>query len=58
VVTLRVGPVKASFVGMVTLSDLDPPNGYTITGEGSVGAPVSRKAAPRSGLRRMAKRQF
>lgn len=37
-VTLRVGPVKASFVGMVTLSDLDPPNGYTITGEGSGGA--------------------
>ncbi|WOJ90872.1 carbon monoxide dehydrogenase subunit G [Methylocapsa polymorpha] len=37
-VTLRVGPVKASFIGMVTLSDLDPPNGYTITGEGSGGA--------------------
>jgi uncharacterized protein len=37
-VTLRVGPVKAPFVGMVTLSDLDPPNGYTITGEGSGGA--------------------
>src|SRR5208337_1489742 len=37
VVTLRVGPVKASFTGMVTLSDLDPPNGYTITGEGSGG---------------------
>jgi carbon monoxide dehydrogenase subunit G len=36
-VTLRVGPVKASFIGMVTLSDLDPPNGYTITGEGSGG---------------------
>ena len=37
VVTLRVGPVKASFTGKVTLSDLDPPNGYTITGEGSGG---------------------
>ena len=36
-VTLRVGPVKASFIGMLTLSDLDPPNGYTITGEGSGG---------------------
>jgi carbon monoxide dehydrogenase subunit G len=36
-VTLKVGPVKASFKGMVTLSDLDPPNGYTITGEGSGG---------------------
>lgn len=36
-VTLRVGPVKASFTGKVTLSNLDPPNGYTITGEGSGG---------------------
>jgi uncharacterized protein len=33
--TLKVGPVKAAFTGKVTLSDLDPPNGYTITGEGS-----------------------
>jgi carbon monoxide dehydrogenase subunit G len=37
-VTLRVGPVKASFMGSVTLTDLDPPNGYTITGAGSGGA--------------------
>jgi carbon monoxide dehydrogenase subunit G len=37
-VTLKVGPVKASFTGKVTLSDLDPPNGYTITGVGSGGA--------------------
>lgn len=36
-VTLRVGPVKASFTGKVTLSDLDPPNGYMISGEGSGG---------------------
>ena len=36
-VTLRIGPVKASFAGKVTLSDLDPPNGYTISGEGSGG---------------------
>lgn len=36
-VTLKVGPVKASFSGKVTLSDLDPPNGYRITGEGSGG---------------------
>lgn len=36
-VTLRVGPVKASFAGKVTLSDFDPPNGYTISGEGSGG---------------------
>lgn len=36
-VTLKVGPVKASFKGLITLSDLDPPNGYKITGEGSGG---------------------
>jgi carbon monoxide dehydrogenase subunit G len=36
-VTLRIGPMKASFTGKVTLSDLDPPNGYTISGEGSGG---------------------
>ncbi len=36
-VTLKVGPVKATFTGKVTLTDLDPPNGYTITGEGSGG---------------------
>ena len=36
-VTLRVSPVKASFTGKVLLSDLDPPNGYTITGEGAGG---------------------
>jgi uncharacterized protein len=37
-VTARVGPVKARFGGKVVLSELDPPNGYKITGEGSGGA--------------------
>ena len=37
-ITTRIGPVKASFSGAVTLSDLDPPNGYTIAGEGQGGA--------------------
>jgi uncharacterized protein len=36
-VTLKIGPVKASFTGKVTLSDLDPPNGYRISGEGAGG---------------------
>jgi len=36
-VTVKVGPVKAKFSGAVTLSDIDPPNGYTITGEGKGG---------------------
>jgi len=37
-VTAKVGPVKASFTGQVTLSDLDPPNSYRISGEGKGGA--------------------
>ena len=37
-VRLRIGPVSASFAGKVTLSDIDPPNGYKITGEGQGGA--------------------
>jgi uncharacterized protein len=37
-VLATVGPVRASFGGKVTLSDLDPPQGYTISGEGSGGA--------------------
>ena len=36
-VVARVGPVKATFAGKVTLSDLDPPAGYTISGEGTGG---------------------
>lgn len=37
-VTLKVGPVKAKFSGAVTLSNLNPPDSYTITGEGKGGA--------------------
>jgi uncharacterized protein len=37
-VQARVGPVSARFGGKVTLSDLDPPNGYKISGEGTGGA--------------------
>jgi uncharacterized protein len=36
-VVFKVGPVKATFGGKVTLSDLDPPNSYRILGEGSGG---------------------
>lgn len=36
-VVVKVGPVKAKFTGEVTLSDLDPPNGYTISGQGKGG---------------------
>ena len=36
-VTAKVGPVRAKFSGKVTLSDIDPPNGYKISGEGQGG---------------------
>ena len=36
-VALKVGPVKARFAGEVTLSEIDPPNGYRIFGKGSGG---------------------
>ncbi|MFE0758042.1 carbon monoxide dehydrogenase subunit G [Inquilinus sp. NPDC058860] len=37
-VTAKVGPVKATFGGQVTLSNLNPPESYTISGEGKGGA--------------------
>ena len=37
VVKLKVGPVSATFKGNVELSDLDPPNGYKISGTGEGG---------------------
>jgi len=37
VVKQKVGPVKATFKGGVTLSDVDAPNSYRITGEGKGG---------------------
>ena len=36
-VMTKIGPVQAKFAGEVELSDLDPPNGYTISGKGSGG---------------------
>ncbi|HEY6027804.1 MAG TPA: carbon monoxide dehydrogenase subunit G [Pseudolabrys sp.] len=33
----KIGPVKAKFKGKVHLTDLDPPNGYRISGEGDGG---------------------
>ncbi len=38
VATVKVGPVKAKFKGRVTLSNLNPPDSYTIQGEGKGGA--------------------
>jgi uncharacterized protein len=49
-VVARVGPVKASFSGKVTLTDLDPPAGYTITGEGTGGVAGFAKGSAKISL--------
>ncbi|HWU62988.1 MAG TPA: carbon monoxide dehydrogenase subunit G [Ensifer sp.] len=36
-VKIKIGPVSATFAGEVTLSDLNPPAGYKISGEGKGG---------------------
>jgi carbon monoxide dehydrogenase subunit G len=36
-IKIKIGPVSASFKGNVTLSNLNPPESYTISGEGSGG---------------------
>jgi len=49
-VVARVGPVKASFSGKVTLSDLNPPVGYTIIGEGTGGVAGFAKGSAKVSL--------
>lgn len=49
-VVARVGPVKASFSGKVTLSELDPPAGYTISGEGTGGVAGFAKGSAKVAL--------
>ncbi|MBN9235060.1 MULTISPECIES: SRPBCC family protein [Phyllobacteriaceae] len=36
-VVLKIGPIKATFNGEVTLKNLNPPHSYTIQGEGKGG---------------------
>ena len=36
-VTLKIGPIKASFVGELEISDLNPPNNYTLNFSGKGG---------------------
>lgn len=50
-VSAKVGPVSARFSGKVTLSDLDPPNGYTISGEGQGGVAGFAKGGAKVNLR-------
>lgn len=49
-ITAKVGPVRAKFGGKVELSDIDPPNGYTISGQGSGGAAGFAKGSARVSL--------
>jgi carbon monoxide dehydrogenase subunit G len=35
--SVKVGPISARFTGKVQLTDIDPPNGYRISGEGQGG---------------------
>jgi uncharacterized protein len=37
VAKVKIGPVSATFKGKVLLSDIEPPHGYTISGEGTGG---------------------
>jgi uncharacterized protein len=43
----RIGPVSAKFKGKLTLSDLDPPNSYSIAFEGQGGAAGFGKGSAR-----------
>lgn len=37
IAVVKIGPVKARFKGKVNLTDLSPPNGYRISGDGEGG---------------------
>jgi len=50
-VVMAIGPVKAKFSGEVTLSDMDPPNGYTLSGQGSGGVAGFGKGEAKVSLR-------
>lgn len=51
VAEVKIGPIGARFRGVVALSDLDPPNGYTISGQGSGGVAGSAKGGAKVRLR-------
>lgn len=51
VAEVKIGPIGARFKGLVTLSDLDPPNGYRISGQGSGGVAGSAKGGATVRLR-------
>ncbi len=48
--TTKVGPIRTKFSCAVQLSDLDPPNSYTLSGQGDGGASGHAKGAVRVSL--------
>ena len=53
VVTSKVGPISVTFRGAVKLTDLDAPNGYTLTGRGQGGAAGFARMTARISLERI-----
>ena len=51
IVATKVGPISATFRGAVTLSELDAPNGYTLTGQGQGGAAGFARMSARVALK-------
>ncbi len=49
-VALKIGPIGARFKGSVTLSELNPPNSYVITGQGNGGIAGSAKGGAKVSL--------
>jgi carbon monoxide dehydrogenase subunit G len=45
VAEVKIGPIGARFKGAVKLNDLDPPNGYTIDGQGNGGVAGNAKGS-------------
>ncbi|MBW8268520.1 CoxG family protein [Caldovatus aquaticus] len=52
-VAVKIGPMAAKFTGKVRLENLDPPNSYTIVGEGQGGAMGFAKGSADVSLREL-----
>lgn len=50
VVAIRIGPIGARFNGSVTIENSDPPQGYTLVGQGQGGMAGSARGSARVGL--------
>ena len=52
-VKLKIGPMSTRFKGRVNLSDLNPPNGYTISGSGTGGIAGAASGSAKVSLSKM-----